>query len=152
MVEGDVPAKPNTLLISKCWVEGSDVEALALFDPGATHSFISKAYLAKISPWLVELVGGPTSLTMSTASASTIQQDSRCVRLRLVLSRKPHVIVTAVDLLSVDSLGPGRLDVVLGIPWFVQNDGTLPPDRRRGDGLRVALQGQECGRQGRARV
>ena len=129
VVEGDVPAKPNTLLISKCGVEGSDAEpARTLFDNGATHSFISKSYLSKLSPWLIEPVGEHCALTLTTAGASTTVSDSRCVRLRVVLAQKPHLIISVVELLSVDSLGPGNLDMVLGIPWFVQNGTKLRVD------------------------
>ena len=112
-------AKANTLLVSVGHLVDSDVPCKTLFDNGATHCFVTDLFLSKLAPGSVQQIGAPLRVKMTTASSTQPPaSDSRRVSVRLVVSDKP-LIVLEFEALTVPDLGPGGLDVVLGMPWFV---------------------------------
>ncbi|XP_028805311.1 uncharacterized protein LOC114760211 [Neltuma alba] len=87
----------------------------ALFDSGATHSFIAFECAKRLNLHVYDL---PFDMNVSTPAGSSVKTSNAC--LNLVLEFESHKI--KIDLICLPLKG---LDVIMGMDWLTANGATL---------------------------
>ncbi|XP_028804771.1 uncharacterized protein LOC114759717 [Neltuma alba] len=106
------------LILGNILLEGHLISAL--FDSGATHSFISMDCAQKLSLPVVEL---PYDLRVSTPAGVTVVTGRACLELALQFENRDSTI----DLFCLPLKG---IDVIIGMNWLMANGAILDCKRR----------------------
>ncbi|XP_028798835.1 uncharacterized protein LOC114754221 [Neltuma alba] len=117
MTNEEASASPN-LIRGNILLEGHVISAL--FDSGATHSFISVDCAQKLSLLVVEL---PYDLRVSTPAGVTVVTGRACLELALQFENQDSTI----DLFCLPLKG---IDVIIGMNWLMANGAILDCKRR----------------------
>ncbi|XP_028781393.1 uncharacterized protein LOC114737607 [Neltuma alba] len=117
MTNEEASASPN-LIRGNILLEGHVISAL--FDSGATHSFISVDCAQKLSLPVVEL---PYDLRVSTPAGVTVVTGRACLELALQFENRDSTI----DLFCLPLKG---IDVIIGMNWLMANGAILDCKRR----------------------
>ncbi|XP_028777930.1 uncharacterized protein LOC114734474 [Neltuma alba] len=117
ITQEEVGAAPNAIkgMIS---LQGHNVEAL--FDSGATHSFVSHKYVLHSNLYISEM---PVILSVSTLVGLSVRTTQAC--LNLTLDFKGHR--TTIDLICLPLQG---MDVIIGMDWLSRNNAVLDCRKR----------------------
>src|SRR4051812_4222355 len=92
----------------------NSVPTLVLFDSGASHSFISRAFVDKYKLPTIVL----KSPVLVSSPGAEMEVSLGCFQLPLSIGK--HVFPT--DLIILDSQG---LDIILGMDWMIKNQGVI---------------------------
>ncbi|XP_028779100.1 uncharacterized protein LOC114735570 [Neltuma alba] len=112
LTQEEADASPNLIrgIIS---LQGHNIHAL--FDSGATHSFIAFECAKRLNLHVYDL---PFDMNVSTPAGSSVKTSNAC--LNLVLEFESHK--TKIDLICLPLKG---LDVIVGMDWLIANSATL---------------------------
>ncbi|XP_028771735.1 uncharacterized protein LOC114728955 [Neltuma alba] len=112
LTQEEAGASPNLIrgIIS---LQGHSIHAL--FDSGATHSFIAFECAKRLNLHVYDL---PFDMNVSTPAGSSVKTSNAC--LNLVLEFESHK--TKIDLICLPLKG---LDVIVGMDWLTANSATL---------------------------
>ncbi|XP_028756613.1 uncharacterized protein LOC114715871 [Neltuma alba] len=95
-------------------------ETQALFDSGATHSFISNDYVPRLSMHMYEL---PCDVIVSTLAGASVKTSKGCLNCMIDFEGK----TSTIDLVCLPLKG---IDLIVGMNWLSANDAILDCRRK----------------------
>ncbi|XP_054791245.1 uncharacterized protein LOC129296683 [Prosopis cineraria] len=98
----------------------NDKQVEALFDSGATHSFIVLNYMTRLKMFVCEM---DVVLNVSTPTGASAKTSHVCSNVNLKFGDR----VTIIDLICLPLLG---IDVIVGMDWLSANGATLDCNKK----------------------
>ncbi|XP_028807167.1 uncharacterized protein LOC114761882 [Neltuma alba] len=95
-------------------------ETQALFDSGATHSFISNDYVPRLSMHMYEL---PCDVIVSTPAGASVKASKACLNCMIEFEGR----TSTIDLVCLPLKG---IDLIVGMDWLSANDAILDCRRK----------------------
>ncbi|XP_054816939.1 uncharacterized protein LOC129316544 [Prosopis cineraria] len=118
MTKGEAEASPK-LIRGTISLYGHQIDAM--FDSGATHSFISDDCAKRLNLHVLEM---PFAMNVSTSTGVSTRTSQACLKLELKFGDR----VSMIDLISLPLSG---IDVIVGMDWLSANGMTLNCNRKK---------------------
>ncbi|XP_054801528.1 uncharacterized protein LOC129305553 [Prosopis cineraria] len=117
MSKEEAEASPKLI---KCMIVLNDKQVEALFDSGATHSFIALDCMTRLKMFVYEM---DVVINVSTPTGASAKTSRVCSNVKLKFGDR----VTIIDLICLPLLG---IDVIVGMDWLSANGATLDCNKK----------------------